>query len=58
MSWEEVDKLLNETLTAIIACKKAALEAQKYAAQAQIHKEECQYWADKLRKKKLLFEEG
>ncbi len=57
MSFSEVDKHINDMLTSVIACKKASLEAQGLADEAQKHYKECQYWADKLKKKAELFKE-
>ena len=55
MAWAEVDRYLNKTLDAFIACRKAALEAEEAADQAWAHYEESKYWADKFKKKQLLF---
>ena len=55
MSWEEVDKALDECLDALVACAKASLEAKKLTDIAQIYNEEARHWADK--EKQLLFQE-
>jgi len=56
--WEKVDKSLNDCLTATIACKKEADRAKELAKLAQDQADEAQYWADKIRTKSLLFQEG
>jgi len=58
MSWEEVNQALDVTLTAVIACRKAALRAKALADRAEAEAEEANYWATKLKWKLLLFQEG
>jgi len=58
MTFEEASKHLDDCLTAVLAAKKAAQKARDVEEQALEHQAECQYWADKFKKKLLLFQDS